>query len=101
MTHHNVHSGLAPQMPGQLFRQEHGTMLSSGTAERDHEILESSALVSAHTRIDERHRAGEKLMHALLSIQVLDYRSVPPGQTSETFFPSWIGKCPAIEDKTP
>jgi len=60
----------------QLFREIDGAVLAAGAAERDHQILEAALLISADAGIHERQDAGEKLMHALLLLEIFDHRGV-------------------------
>src|SRR5271163_1079107 len=99
MTHHHFHFVLFAQVLRQLFRQVDGAVLTAGAAERHHQVLEASPLIPAHAFIYQRHGATEKLMHALLLVEVVDYRRVFAGQGFEAFFSSGIREAAAIEDE--
>ena len=66
-----------------LLRQIHGAMLSTRAAKRNHQILEAAALIFEHAGIHQRKGAGEKLVDALLLVEVLDHRSVLAGEGLE------------------
>src|SRR5467141_3486295 len=74
-------------------------MLAAGTAERDHQILEAALLIVADAGIHQRQDAGEKLMHALLLIEIVDDRAVFAGKSLEALFAAGIGEAAAIEDE--
>src|SRR5262245_43300214 len=95
----HVHPVALPQMPGELFGQEHRTVLTSSAAERNHEVLKTAALVVVHGRVHERHNAGHELVHAFLLIEVLDDGSVAAGKRLEPFFSAGIWKTATIENK--
>src|SRR5215469_5784151 len=74
-------------------------MLPSSTPKADHQILESTLLVIAYTRINQSHHARQELMHTILLIQILDHRRILAGQRLELFFSPRIGKAPSIKHK--
>src|SRR6184192_995090 len=76
MAHHHFEAIPAAQTFRQLFREIDGAVLATGAAEGDHQILEAELLISADAGVHERQDAGEKLMHALLLLEIFDHRSV-------------------------
>src|SRR5688572_2915495 len=74
-------------------------MLSAGTAKRDHQVLKAAALIGVHAGVHQRLGVGEKLMHAVLSIQVLHNRRVSTRKLLELFFASGVGQPATIKDK--
>ena len=79
MTYHDLHSIFSAQMFRQLLRQIDGSVLAAGTTERYHQVLETAVLIGADACVHQRLDAGEKLMHALLPIEIVDYRRVFAG----------------------
>ena len=75
-------------------------MLSAGAAERHHQALEAATLIIAHAGIDQRHDAGEKLVHALLLIEIIDHWRVFAGESLEALFASGIRDAAAIENES-
>src|SRR5208337_4104523 len=102
MAHDNFHSvfGFAAQMFRQLLRQIDRAMLTAGAPERHHQVLEAAAPISAHTRVHQRHDTGEKLLHALLLVEIVDDGCVFAGESLEALFASGIGEAAAIEDES-
>src|SRR5262245_1896275 len=100
MPHRHFHSGFCSQVPGQPLGKEHGTMLSTGAAERHHQTLETAALIGADTGIHQSKDICPKVMHCRLVVQVLDHWRILPRQLLVTFFPARIRKGTAIEDKS-
>src|ERR1700678_3947156 len=84
----------------QLLSQIERAMLASSTTERHHQALKPAPLIFIHASIHKRHHACQKLMDALLLIQVLDHRSVPSGECFESFLPPRVWQATAVEDKT-
>src|ERR1700721_2599318 len=76
-------------------------MLSARAPERNHEVLESPSLIIAHTGVHQRHHAGQKLMHALLLIEVVDHRGVPAGKRLEALLASGVRQTAPIKNKSP
>ena len=76
LLHNDLDAVPASQMLGQLFRQVNRAVLSAGAAKAHHQMFEPAALIGVHAGIDQQHHAGEKLMHALLLIQVVDHWSI-------------------------
>src|SRR6266436_5309971 len=74
-------------------------MLAARTAERDHQILEAALLIIGDAGIHQRQDAGEKLVHGLLLIEIVDDRSVFAGERLEAFFASGIREAAAIENE--
>src|SRR5712691_13363811 len=75
-------------------------MLSAGAAERYHQALETAALVFAHAGVHQRHHTGQKLMHALLLIEIIDHGSVFTREQFKSLFASGIGQAAAIENES-
>src|SRR5215831_13957793 len=75
-------------------------MLATGAAEGHHQILEAAVLVIAHTGIHQRHHAGEKLMHALLLMEIFDYRRVFARETFEALLATRIRETAAIKNES-
>ena len=99
MEHHDFHSVALVKMFCQLLRKIDRAVLPTRAAERNHQILEAALLIGAHAAINQRHHAGKILMHALLLVEVIDYRRVFSGESFEAFFPPGIGQAAAIENK--
>src|SRR5207302_10261622 len=97
--HHHCHSIAGAQMFRQLLRQIDRAMLAAGATERHHQVLEAATLISADTGVHQRHDAGEKLMHTLMLIEIVDYRRVFPSETFEALFASGIRETAAIENE--
>src|SRR5213592_63468 len=74
-------------------------MLAAGTAERNHQIFKAALLIVADAGIHKRKDAGEKLMHALLLIEIVDDRSVFTGESLEARFAARIGQAAAIKNE--
>src|SRR5260370_5385972 len=87
-------------MFGQLLRQKDRAMLPAGASERHHQVLEAALPVTAHAGIHQRHHAGEKLVHALLLVEIVDYRRVFSGPRLEALLAAGIRQAAAIENKT-
>ncbi len=84
----------------ELFGEEHGTVLASGAAERDHEAFETARLVVADAGVHERINRSEKLVNAFLLVQIFDDRSVFAGEFLESFFTARIGEAATIEHES-
>ena len=84
----------------QLLRQINGAMLPAGAAERHHQVLKAAPLILAHAGVHQRQDTGQKLVHALLLIQIVDDRSVFAGEGLEALFAAGIGQAAAIENKS-
>src|SRR5947209_12523739 len=100
MPHHHLHPIPIAQMFCQLLGQIYRAMLSAGAAERHHQALEAATLIIAHAGIDQRHDAGEKLVHALLLIEIIDHWRVFAGESLEALFASGIRDAAAIENES-
>src|SRR5579864_1893790 len=100
MPHHHLHAVPAAQMFRQFLRQIHRAMLAAGAAERHRQTLEAATLIIAYAGIHQRHHAGEKLMHALLLIQIIDHRRVFAREGLEALFASWIRETASVENET-
>src|SRR5712692_4732594 len=74
-------------------------MLAAGAAERHHQALEAATLIIAHAGIHQRHHAGEKLMHALLLIEIVDHRRVFAREGLEALFASGIRETASVENE--
>src|SRR6266436_4115772 len=74
-------------------------MLAAGAAERNHQIFEAALLIAVDARIHQRQDAGEKLMHALLLIEIVDHRGVFAGESLEALFASRIREAAAVENE--
>src|ERR1019366_7538273 len=99
MMHHHFHTILAAQMFRQLLREIHRAMLAAGAAERHHQVLEAAALIRAHACVHQRHCTSEKLVHALVLIEIVDDRRVFTGEGFEALFSAGIGEAAAIENE--
>ena len=84
----------------ELFGEEDGTVLTTGTTERDHEALEAARLIVGDTGIHECVYGGEKLVHTFLLIEVFDDWRVSAGKFLKALFAAGIRKASAIEDKS-
>src|SRR5579859_2974226 len=100
MAHHHLDSAPAAQMFGQALGQVNRAMLAAGAAKRYHQALETAAMIIAYAGVDQRHCAGEELMHALLLVEILDHRGVFAGEVLEALFASWIGNTAGIENES-
>src|ERR1019366_8977305 len=100
MTYHHLHSIFSAQMFRQLLRQIDRSVLAAGTTERSHQVLEPAVLIRADACVHQRHDAGEKLMHALLPIEIVDYQLVFAGEGLEAFFAPGIRETAAIENES-
>src|SRR5581483_3377495 len=100
MPHHDLDPAPGAQMLRQAFSHKYRAMLAAGATKRHHQALEAAALIIAHAGINQRHHAGEELMHALLLVEILDDRRVLAGEVLETLFASRIGNAAGIEDKS-
>src|SRR5438876_10518150 len=74
-------------------------MLAAGTAERNHQIFKAALLIVADAGIHKRKDAGEKLMHALLLIEIVDDRSGCTGERLEARLAARIGQAAAIKNE--
>src|SRR6266566_2099886 len=99
MAHRYFQAVLTAQTFRQLLGEEHGAMLAAGAAERDHQIFEAALLIAADARVHQRQDTGEKLVHGLLLIEVVDDRSVLAGERLEALFAAGIGEAAAIENE--
>src|SRR5690348_12924871 len=72
-------------------------MLTAGTAERDHEILEAALLVTGDRGVHQGKHARQELVHTVLLVQVFDHRRILAGQRLEAFFAAGIRQAAAIE----
>src|ERR1039457_2163337 len=100
MTYHHLHSIFSAQVFRQSLRQRDRAVLAAGTTERSHQALEAAVLIRADACVHQRHDAGEKLMHALLPIEIVDYRRVFAGEGFEAFFAPGIREAAAIENES-
>ena len=100
MPHDDVDPFPAAQAFGQLLRKINRAVLAAGAAERHHQVLEAALLIIAHTRIHQRDDAREKLMHALLLIEIVDYRRVFARQRFEAVFAAGIREAADIENES-
>src|SRR5690242_19273624 len=73
-----------------LFCEIHRAVLPTRAPERHHQILKTALLIIGHTRVDQRHHAGEKLMHTLLLVEIFHHGGVFAGERLETLFPPGI-----------
>src|SRR5579862_176184 len=99
MPHNYLNSCPAAQSPGDLLRQIDGSMLPARASERHHQVLKPTLLIVAHAGVYQRHHAGQKLMDAVLLIQIIDYRSVLPGESLKLFFAPGIGQAATVENE--
>ena len=99
----NLWSPAPPRMPGIAWIAwmsfANGPMLAAGATERHHKILEVPALVFGDAGVDERKRAREKLVNALLLVEIFDDGSVASGQSFEALFTAGIGQAATVEDE--
>src|SRR5262249_34043557 len=93
------HAGTPAQTLRNLLCQIDGAMLASGASERDHEMLESAALIVANAGVQQRHDACQKLMHALLLVEIVDDWRVAARKLLESLFAARIRKAPPIENE--
>src|SRR5579863_4004930 len=100
MTENNIDSVAPAEAFRDLFREIDGAMLAAGAAERDHQVLEAALLIVAYAGIHQRHDAGQKLMHALFLIQIVDDRRVAAGEGFEVLLAAGIGEATAIENES-
>src|SRR5713226_7405953 len=100
MPHHHIHPVPAAQTFRQLLRQIYRAMLATGAAERHHQALEAATLIIAHTGIHQRYDAGEKLLYALLLIQIINHRHIFARESLEALFASGIRKAAAVENES-
>src|SRR6202140_2465020 len=84
-----------------LFGQVHRAMLPARASERNHEVLESPSLIIAHTGTHQRHHAGQKLVHALLLVEIVDHRRVHPSKHLESLLPTGVRQTAPIKNKSP
>src|SRR5437870_12162466 len=101
MPHHYLHPIPTAQTLCQLLRQIYRAMLPAGATERHHQVLEAATLILAHAGIHERYCACEKLMHALLLIQIIDHSCDFARERLDALFTAGIGKVAAIENESP
>src|ERR1035437_10973943 len=99
MLHHHLHPFPAAQMFGQLLRQIDRAMLAASAAKRRRQALKATPLIIAHAGIHQGGDASQKLMHALLLIQVIGHGLVFAGESLEALLASGIGKASRIEDE--
>src|SRR5713226_842349 len=99
MAHDNFEAVPGPQALGQLLGEKDGAMLAAGAAERDHQVLEPALLIVGDAGIQQRKNTGEKLVHALLLIEIVDHRGVLAGKSFEALFAAGIGETAAIENE--
>src|SRR3989442_6183079 len=62
MPDNDLQSGFAAKMLGELLGKIHRPVLSTGAAERNHQILETSILIRVEARAHKRDHIGEELM---------------------------------------
>ena len=99
MLQHDFHSATPLEMSRKLLSQKHGSMLASCATERDHQILEAAALVAADTRIHQRRDARDKLVNAVLLIEVIDDRSISARKRLKLLFAAGVRQAATVEDK--
>src|SRR6266403_1228653 len=99
MPHRNRQAVPGAQAFRSLLGEENGAMLAAGAAKRNHQVFEAALLIAVDARIHQRQDAGEKLMHALLLIEIVDHRGVFAGKSLEALFASRIGEAAAIENE--
>src|SRR6201993_175416 len=75
-------------------------MLAAGASKSHHQVLESAALVFIDTGVHQRQSAGKELVHALLLIEVFDYRGIHPGERFKSLFAPGIGQAAAVENES-
>ena len=84
-------------------KRDVGQLLSAHVQERRareaHQVLETAALIVADAGIDQRYRIGEKLRHAFLLAEVVNYRRVLAGQRLELVFPARVREAASVEHK--
>src|SRR6266852_1555309 len=100
MPHRHFQTVPGAQTLGQLLGKEDGAMLASRAAERDHQTLETATLIIADAGVHKGHNTSEKLMHALLLDEVVDYRDVLARQMLKALFASGIREAAAIENES-
>src|SRR5260370_32966791 len=99
MAENNFEAVAGAEAFGQLFGKEHRAMLAAGASERNHQIFEAALLIVGDDGVDQRQDAGEKLMHGLLLIEIVDDRSILARECLEALFAARIGEAAAIENK--
>src|SRR5580765_5614490 len=99
MAKHHVQAIAVAQSLRQLLGEIDGAVLAARATERNHQMLESPPLVFLNARIDQRQNAREKLVHALLLIQVFNDGRVASGERFKLFEAARVGQAAAVEDK--
>src|ERR1700691_255411 len=100
MMHDHFHPRPAAQTLRQLLGQIYRAMLTAGTSERDHQVFEATTCISADTGFHQGAGAGEKLVDALLRIEIVDHSGVFAGKTLEALFAPGIRETAAIENES-
>src|SRR5580658_11128483 len=74
-------------------------MLAAGATERHHQMLEAATLIGDYACVHQRHCTGEKLMHALLLLEIVDHRRVFAAEGFEALFAPRVGEAAAVENE--
>ncbi len=99
MPDNDLQSGFAAKMLGELLGKIHRPVLSTGAAERNHQILETSILIRIEARSHKRDHIGEELMGTFLLCQVFNDGGILSREVLESFFASRIRDAASIEDE--
>ena len=75
----DAHRVLEAQVLGEPLGAVHRPVAAAGATERNHEVREPAPLIILHAGLNERKRMGEKVVRALLCLQVLDHRRIRRG----------------------
>src|ERR1700733_3008200 len=75
-------------------------MLPARAPKRHHQILKPSPLIIVHAGIHQRHHTGQKLMHALLLVEIVDHRRIATCEHFEALLASGIWQAASIKNKS-
>src|SRR4029077_20226684 len=98
MLQDNLNSDPSAQALRDSLRQIQRPSLPACASKRNHQILKPTLLIVVHACIHQRHDAGQKLMHALLLVEVVDHRCVSALEQLEALFAPGIWQAAPIED---
>src|SRR5260370_21026167 len=98
--HRHLNPILGTQVLRKVLRQIDRAMPPARASERHHQVFEAAFLITTHARIHQRHHTSEKLVHALVLIEVVNHRRVLAGLRLEALLAPRIRKPASIENKS-
>src|SRR5262245_37716214 len=100
VSYYNLDATAPGQALCELFRKIDGSVLSTGAAKGNHEVFKTTPLVRCDARVYERHHAREKLVDAVMLLEILDDCRVTTRQILVSLLASGIRKRAGIENKS-